>query len=60
MPEVLKLFARVRLPARLIVRAASFRVSVRVRPAVRFSEFARVRSNAPEPVERIPSDVNAV
>jgi hypothetical protein len=47
-------------PPKFTVLAASFNVRVNVLPAVRFSVFARVRSNAPVPVERIPREVIAV
>src|SRR3989338_2207222 len=59
LPEVMNALARVRLPARFTVRAASFNVRVKVLPAARFSVLASVRSNAPVPVERIPRDVRA-
>ena len=59
-PEVVKAAAVVRFPAKFTVRAASFSVSVRVLPAVRFSVLARVKSKAPEPVDRIPRPVRAV
>lgn len=41
-------------PPKLIVLAASLTLRVKVLPAVKLSEFARVKSNAPVPVERIP------
>ena len=50
----------VKLPPKLRVLAASFRVTVRVLPAVRFSVLAIVKSKAPVPVERIPREVIAV
>lgn len=48
------------LPPRVIVLLASPVAIVKVLPAVRFSVFANVKSNAPVPVERIASPVNAV
>lgn len=44
----------VRFPDKLIVLDASFTLRVKVLPAVKLSEFASVKSNAPVPVERNP------
>jgi hypothetical protein len=59
-PVVVKVPPIVTFPLRLIVRFASLTVRVRVLPAARFSVLARVKSNVPEPVDRIPREVIAV